>query len=177
MIIDFLFAMLLVFAAFKGFSRGFIVAVFSAVAFMVGLAAALKLSSAVAVSLHNKMGVTGYWLPVLSFLAVFIVVALAVKWGAAILKRVVSFVLLGWLDALAGFVLYALLYSMIFSIVLFYAARMHLISPETQLQSKTFGIIEPFAPAVMRFIGKVIPFFSHIFSDLGRFFQSAAPNT
>lgn len=177
MLIDLIFLILIVFAIFKGISRGFIVAVFSLLAFIIGLAAALKLSAVVAVHLHEKMHVGGSWLPFLSFLIVFIAVVLLIRVGASLLKKVVSIAFLGWADSLAGIVLYAIMYLMAFSVILFFATRLGLISPAAQAASRTYSFIEPFGPKVMSWLGKAVPFFSHMFSDLTRFFQGFSPKT
>lgn len=174
MFIDVIFLILMLMAVFKGFTRGFIVAVFSLLAFIIGLAAALKLSATVAASLRSKMHLDGYWLPVLSFLIVFVAVVFIIRWGAALVKKAASIVFLGWVDKLAGVLLYALMYTMILSVILFFAAKIHLVSKETQLASKTYSYIEPCAPVVMSGLGKVIPFFSHMFTDLSRFFEGVS---
>lgn len=177
MLIDLIFLILIVFAIFKGISRGFIVAVFSLLAFIIGLAAALKLSAVVAVHLHEKMNVSGFWLPFLSFLIVFIAVVLLIRVGASLLKKVVSIAFLGWADSLAGIILYAIMYLMAFSVILFFATRLGLISPSAQAASRTYSFIEPFGPKVMSWLGKAVPFFSHMFSDLTRFFQGFSHKT
>lgn len=174
MIIDIIFVVLLVLAIIKGFSRGLIVAVFSFVAFLVGMAAALKLSAVVAISLQEKANVKGSWLPVISFFLVFIAVVLAVRLGAKLLKKAVSMVLLGWVDTIGGIILYALLYLFIYSVILFYAANIGLISLETQKASVTFEYIQPLGPKVINGIGKVIPIFSNLFGQLSSFFDSAS---
>ena len=46
--IDIIFAILIVIAIFKGYRKGFIIAIFSVLAFILGLAAALKLSATIA---------------------------------------------------------------------------------------------------------------------------------
>ncbi len=171
MLIDLIFLILIVMAVFKGINRGFIVAVFSLLAFIIGIAAALKLSALVAVHLQHKMNVSGFWLPFLSFLIVFIAVVFLIRLGASLLKKVVSMAFLGWADALAGIVLYAIMYLMAFSTILFFATRVGLISSNAQVASRTYSFIEPFGPKVMDLLGKAIPFFSHMFSDLTRFFQ------
>lgn len=171
MVIDLTFLMLMIFAIFKGISKGFIVAVFSLLAFIIGLAAALKLSATVAAHLHEKWSINVYWLPVLSFAIVFIGVALVISWAAALVKKAVSLVLLGWADALAGVLLFAVMYSMIFSVILFFANRIHLITLEIRTASKTYAFIEPFGPKVMSVVGKALPFFNHMFADLTRFFE------
>lgn len=174
MFIDLVFLILLVVALFKGISRGFIVAVFSMLAFIIGLAAALKLSATVAAYLHSKMNIGGYWLPFLSFIIVFASAVFVIQWAAVLLKKASHFVFLGWLDTLFGFLLYAFMYTMAYSVILFFATRLHLISEDTKAISKTYAYIEPLGPKVMNWLGKAIPFFSHMFSNLSRFFEGAS---
>ena len=79
MLIDIVFAILLIMACIKGFQKGLIIAVFSIVAFIIGLAAALKLSTAVASWLGNSVSVNTKWLPFISFALVFFIVILLVQ--------------------------------------------------------------------------------------------------
>ena len=73
MIIDIAFLLVMVIAIFKGLSKGLIVGIFSLLAFIIGLAAALKLSALVAAYLNKNVLSATKWLPVISFLLVFIV--------------------------------------------------------------------------------------------------------
>lgn len=174
MAIDIIFLILMILAVFKGMSRGFIVAVFSLLAFIIGLAAALKLSATVARHLHDKMSFNGYWLPVLSFLIVFISIALLIRWAASLVKKTVQIAFLGWIDTLAGIALYVIIYLMVFSVILFFGNRIHLVTPQLRAASKTYSFIEPFGPQVISLVGKLFPFFSHTFSDLTRFFDGVS---
>jgi len=58
MLIDLIFALLLVMAIIKGYQKGFIVAFFSIIAFIIGLAAALKLSAVVAEYLIQSVNIS-----------------------------------------------------------------------------------------------------------------------
>ncbi len=161
-------------AVFKGISQGLIVALFSFVSFIIGLAAALKLSWIVANYLDVKMGIGGYWLPILSFIIVFAGVVLLVRWAAAIIKKAVRIAFLGWLDALGGILLYALMYLMVFSVILFLASQVHLITPSMQATSKTHPYIQPWGPKVLDALGSVIPLFKGLFHDLQNFFEGVS---
>jgi len=170
MFIDIAFAIIMVIALVKGLSKGFIVAVFSLLAFFIGLAAALKLSAVVASRLSENTNISGKWLPVLSFLAVFIIVVLLVRLGARWIDKAVQFVWLGWLNRLLGVILYVILYSVIFSIFLFYAVQLHLIGQHTIDESKVYGYIQPWGPFVIDSLGKIIPWFKDLFHQLEDFF-------
>src|ERR1700730_8480874 len=126
MFIDIIFVILMLMALFKGLSRGLVVAVFSFLAFFIGLAAAIKLSVVVALHLQDNINVTGKWLPVISFLIVFLLVAFLVRLGAKWVERTIEFAWLGWLNRLLGVLFYAVLYIIIFSILLFYATQIDL---------------------------------------------------
>ena len=159
-------------AVIKGYSKGLIVALFSLLAFIAGLAAALKLSAVVGVSLQNNWNIHSKWLPVLSFFIVFAGVVLLVRLGAAFIKKTVSLVFLGWVDKLGGILLYAIIYLMIYSVILFYAYQVHIISPMVAAESSTFAFIYPFGPTVINGLGQVVPIFKNVFSDLSVFFDS-----
>ena len=170
MLIDVVFMLLMALALFKGFRRGFIVAIFSLFAIIIGLAAALKLSAVVAGFLQENMQVSGKWLAVLSFVLVFAGIVLLVQWAAILLKKSAGILLLGWLDTLGGILLYAVMYIMIYSVVLFYAMQVQLISPATADQSNTYAFVKPWGPWTINGIGKVIPVFSNLFAQLSQFF-------
>lgn len=174
MLIDLIYAVLLVIAIFKGLRRGFIVAIFSLLAFIVGLAAAMKLSTVVAQQLADSTNISSRWLPFISFLIVFLVVVLLVRMVAKMLEKSVEFALLGWLNRLLGVVLYIALYTTIFSILLFYAAQLDIIKQETILASRTYEFIEPWGPYAINGLGAVIPWFRDMFQQLKDFFSGVS---
>lgn len=173
MAIDVLYAVILAFALYKGFTRGLIVAVFSLVAFVLGLAAALKLSAVLA-SWLEQSGMQGRWWPVLCFIVIFLAVVILVRLGAAFLEKIVQWSMLGWLNRLGGILLYIAIYTVIYSIMLWIANQVYWLSPEVKLQSFVYPYIEPIGPKVMDMMGKIIPVFKDMFSELERFFEHAA---
>ena len=66
MLLDLIFAALIVFAVVKGYQRGFIVGLFSLLAVIVGLAAAMKLSVVMAHYLGKAVNISDQWLPALA---------------------------------------------------------------------------------------------------------------
>lgn len=172
MLIDLIAFILLIVALFKGLRKGFIVALFSLVAFIVGLAAALKLSAAVAHYMGASTTISQRWLPVLAFIAVFIAVVLLIRLGAKLIEGAVGLMMLGWLNKLLGVVLFIFIYFFIYSILLFYAEQLHLIKPETTSSSVVYPWLQPLGPKVINVLGAVIPFFKNMFGELLRFFEN-----
>lgn len=171
MFIDVIVLILLVTALFKGIRKGLVVAVFSFLGFLLGLAAALKLSATVADYLGQNISVSQRWLPVLAFILVFAIVVILVRLGAKIIEKGLKLVLLNWVNRIGGFLFFALLYLFIFSIVLFYADNLHLISKETIRASVTFPILAPLGPKVIEGLGYILPFFKNMFTQLTGFFD------
>ena len=174
MAIDAFFALLLIFACIKGYQKGLIVALFSVLAFIAGLAAALKLSSVVAAKLSASTSVSVKWLPVISFVLVFLIVVLLVNLGAKMLQKSVELVMLGWVNRLGGIIFYALLYSIVLSIFLFYAVQLHLVKNDSMMASRCYSFIKPLGPAIIDKLGSIIPFFRDMFNQLQHFFGTVS---
>jgi membrane protein required for colicin V production len=172
MIIDIAFFIVLLLAIFKGLRKGFILGIFSLLAFIIGLAAALKLSAVVAAYLQKNVVGASKWLPVLSFLLVFIGVILLVGLGARLIKRTIDFAMLGWLDRLGGMVLYIIIYTIVFSVLLFFGEKLHFLKPEVIANSVVYKNVVPWGPKVIDNIGNIIPFFKGMFIELENFFES-----
>ncbi len=172
MLIDIIFAVLLVIACIRGYQRGLVIALFSVIAFIIGLAAALKLSTVVAHYMEGSVNVSARWLPFIAFFLVFLVVVLLIRLGGKMIEKSLQLVLLGWLNKLGGILFFAALYIIIFSVFLFYAEKMHLVQPATIQSSQTYSFIQPWGPKLINGFGDLIPWFKDMFSDLEKFFES-----
>ncbi len=174
MIIDVIFLLLLAFAIIKGISRGFIIAVFSFLGVIIGLAAAMKLSYIVANWLQQSFSTGKQWLPFLSFLIVLVIVIILVRLLANLINRALNFAMLGWLNKLGGILLYILLFISVYSVFLFYLTQMNIIKPETIVTSRTYSFIEPLGLKVVNLTGSIIPVFKNLFQQLSDFFGTVA---
>lgn len=171
MIIDVIVVILLVLALIHGYRRGLIIAVFSLVSIIVGLAAAIKLSAAVANHLGHAVKVSDKWLPVISFAIVFIAIVFLIRMGARAIQKLTEAMMLGWANRLGGIILYAVIYLTIFSILLFYADQLRIIKPDTIKASVTYSFIRPWGPKAINGFAAVIPFFRDMFTQLEDFFS------
>ena len=176
MIIDVTFFIIMILAVFKGYSKGIVVGIFSFLAFIIGLAAALKLSAVVAHHFETPGESSSKWLPVISFALVFIVVVFIVNIGARIIKKTVNIAMLGWLDKAGGIIFYIIIYTIIFSVILFFAEKTFLIKKETIAQSSVHDYVAPWGPKVIDNLGKIIPAFKDLFSQLQGFFEKLGHN-
>ncbi len=161
-------------AVIKGYQRGLIVAAFSFIAVVIGLAAAMKLSAIAATYIGNAIKISNGWLPVISFAVVFLLVVLLIRLGAKAIEKTAQIAMLGWVNRLGGIVFYAAIYITVFSVLLFYAVQMELLKPETIKQSVTYSFVQPWGPKVINGVGTVLPFLRDMFADLENFFDGIA---
>lgn len=174
MLIDVCYILLLLFAIMKGYSKGFVMAVFSFAALFIGIAAAMKLSIVVAHWLEGSFNEGEKWIPFAAFIIVILAVGIAVRIIAVIIEKSLQLMMLGFINKLAGIILYALLYTILLSVLLFYALQMHLLKPETVATSKFYPFIQPWAPKAINAFGVIIPVFKNMFEELKHFFEQVA---
>lgn len=172
MFIDIIVVVLLVIAIFKGLRKGLIVGVFSFLAIIIGLAAAIKLSAVAASYLGDNVNISQRWLPVIAFVVVFFIVVLLVRLGAKALESIARVAMLGWLNRLGGVFFFSLIYLFIFSIILFYGSNLNLLNKETAQHSIAFPYLQPLAPKIINVLGSVLPFFKNMFVELSSFFEN-----
>ncbi len=172
--IDIITTVLLVVAVIRGLRQGLVMALFSLLAYVIGLAAALKLSAVVAAYLERHMELPSRWLPVLSFLLVFAGVVILVRFAGKLVGESLEWALMGWANKLAGAVGYGLLYMLIWSVLLFYAQQLQLLKPATLANSLSWPWVGPLAPELFTWMGKLIPLLKDSFATLQHFFGQVA---
>lgn len=172
--LDIIFTIVIIIAFYKGYKKGLVIAIFSLLAFIIGIAAAVKLSAATASYFQPRSTDSSKWLVVLSFLVLFLAVVLIIHLGGKIIEKTLEMVFLGWANRLAGVLLYAGLYTIIFSVCLFYADKIHLLGKDTLSASTVYPYVQPVGPKVMEVLGNWIPFFKDAFSQLEDFFSGVS---
>jgi len=174
MILDLIFAVIIVLAIIRGYRRGLIVGIFSLLAIVIGLAAAMKLSTVVADYIGKAVKISDQWLPIIAFAVVFFVVVLLVRLAANAMQKMVETIMLGWVNRLGGIIFYIAIYATIFSVILFYAEQMQIVKPATKQKSVTYSYVQPLGPKAINAIGSVVPLFKDMFEDLQQFFGTVS---
>lgn len=150
MIIDILFLGMMMMAVFNGFRKGLIVALFSTIGWILGLYAAFKFSDVASEYLKDVVDVSPRTLTILSFIVVFAVVVLVINLGARIVEKAVELTLMGWLNRIGGIFFYVLLYTLIFSVLIFFAEKTKLLNQDTISSSKVYEWVKPLALIIQR---------------------------
>ncbi|HET9057222.1 MAG TPA: CvpA family protein [Chitinophagaceae bacterium] len=174
MAIDGIYILLMAIALIKGLKNGLISAIFSIIAFVIALVFALKLSALVASWLTETTDIPAKWLPIISFLLVFIIVASIIHAAGVAIENTINWAFLGWVNKLGGIAVYAVTYTIVYSVILFYAEKTDFVSDETINTSACYSFIQPWGPTVINGIAAVIPWFKNMFEELQDYFKKIA---
>jgi membrane protein required for colicin V production len=150
------------------------VGLFSLVAVIIGLAAAMKLSIVAGKYIGKVIKISDEWLPVISFAVVFLLIVLLIRLGAKAIEKTIKVVMLGWVNTMGGIIFYAALYTIVFSVILFYAEQMKWLQTDTISKSVTYSFVQPWGPKAINGFGSIIPFFKDMFGELEQFFDKIA---
>ena len=102
--LDIIIGIILILFAIVGLRNGIIREAFSLAAFIGGIYGAIKLSDMVGKWLGNIINVSPEWMSVISFILVFIALALLINWLGNMLANLIESVSLGFIDKLGGIV-------------------------------------------------------------------------
>jgi membrane protein required for colicin V production len=171
LILDIAGIALIVLLFIRGYRKGFIVAVFSMLAVLLGIVCALKLSHRLAEFLAVNNIITASWGLVVSYLVLFLGALWLVRLGADFIERTLKALALGFVNKLSGGILYAASGVILWSACIWLANQAHFFSPELLTYSRTYPYFVPIAPWAFDGIGTILPLAKDLFSDLERFFS------
>ncbi|HRY97548.1 MAG TPA: CvpA family protein [Bacteroidales bacterium] len=147
----------LLWAAWKGFSRGLIIEVASLVALVLGTFAAIRFSGFASRIILGYMDMDPRVLHVLSFSLTFLAVMLVVILLGRILEKMVNLIMLGLLNKIAGAVFGTLKVAVVLSVIMLLvnaADPSHKLIPEKERQgSRLYFPVERLAPLLMGWLG------------------------
>lgn len=151
-ILDIIILILLAWGAFRGFTQGFILQVVTFIALIIGVWASIAFSDNMSGFLTKNMDITGKYLPVLSFVLIFVLVVVIAHLIGMLLTRFIEITSLGWLNRLGGVAFGILKMAFIVSVLLTIQNRMkekiHIISEKQIQTSLLYKPVSSLAPAV-----------------------------
>ncbi|MDZ7876873.1 MAG: CvpA family protein [Saprospiraceae bacterium] len=164
MIIDLLFIATVGMGFFKGFNQGIINTVFSVLSIVVALMAAFKLSPFMTEMLQKGFSMYNPFM----FLVGFIVTFFLTKWLLQLVSQTVTGVLeaaqVNLLNQVIGAGILALVFSFIFSVLVWFADSTRVISDETKALSVSYRLLEPLRETGFKVLGDAKPIFQNFLS-------------
>ena len=115
---DIIIAAILLYSAYKGFSKGIVIQAASLIALVLGIYGAIKFSDVTAEFLVSEFGLTTEYLSLISFAITFVGIVIIVHLIAKIISKFMRAVALGFIDRISGLVFGVLKMTFIISIIL-----------------------------------------------------------
>ncbi len=154
--IDLVFAILFLWAAYRGFTKGFIVQLATLAALLLGVLGAVLFSDFTSGLIIKNFEVSGQYLPIISFALTFIAIVIAVHLLAKALNKLIDAIALGIVNRLLGVTFSVLKYAFIISIVLVLINKVdnkyNFIPTETKEESLFYQPLSNFAPMIFPYL-------------------------
>ncbi|MEZ5014374.1 MAG: CvpA family protein [Chitinophagales bacterium] len=177
MIIDIIYAFILLFAVIHGFRKGLIHSIVSLIALIIGLMVAVHFSELAATYLEKWLHISGAYVPLIAFVLVFILIYLLFRLLERAMEGFFKLLQLNFINKLAGALVWGLVWSLLYSTILFYINNMQLLGTNQKADSLVFEKIEPLAPKTIEGIGKVIPPVKNIYHSMDEWFAQLHQET
>lgn len=139
---------------------------FSLAAILLGIIGAFKLMGAGVVWLANQWSVDPTILPYISFLIIFLLIVILVKFTGSLLKASISETILGEADQILGGILGVIRYAFLMSVLIWIFSSMDMKLPESwKKDSLLLPKLEKTAPFISERVGSLIPSVKDLFQE------------
>ena len=135
MLIDIIYAIVLILAFIHGYRKGLIHSIVSLIAIIIGIMAAVYLSEIASTYINRWFNISSKYLPIISFVLVFIVIYLLFRMIERALEGFFKLLKLNFINQLAGALIWCVVWTMLYSTILFYFNNMNLFSDELKKKS------------------------------------------
>lgn len=163
--IDVALGIILLIGAFRGYRDGFLMAVVTFLAIILGVLGAFKLMGSAIVLLKQQFELDENVLPYLAFALVFIAIVIAVSFLGRMLRASVEKSFFGLVDQALGAVIGILKMAFMASIVFWIVDSLTIQFPSGWVEdSWLYPPVAGFAPVVTEWVGALIPAFRDIFN-------------
>lgn len=154
--IDIVIIVILLWSAYQGFTKGFIIAVASLAALILGILGAIMFSGYTAGILSEKLEMKPDTINLIAFAVTFVLIVITTHLVAFFTDKIVKAVALGFANRIAGILFNLLKTVMIISVILVILARIDekaSFLPGTEIQkSKLYKPLRAFAPLIFPYL-------------------------
>jgi membrane protein required for colicin V production len=173
--IDILLGLFLVLGIVMGIWKGLIHSIISFIGLFLGVCVAVKWSSVLTRQLYEWLGWHGKLMPVVSFVLLFILVLVILKLITLLLEKSIKTVGLGWVNRLAGAVIWCVVLVFVLSVLVWFGDKMKWIDPADKKGSYSYNYLQPAAPIIIDQVGKLIPWFAGMFDEAEEIMERMKP--
>lgn len=175
-ILDLIILIFLLFGAFKGYKRGFVLELIAILALFLGVIGGLKLLHWGMDILKANFEINSLILPYITFVLIFIAIIFLVNFIGKAVKKVLDLTLLGSVDNLAGALIGILKWALALSILIWISNSFGIYLPEHfKEKANLYPLVSSFAPTLVGYLTTLFPFIEDLLELIHDFIQSNVP--
>ena len=175
-ITDIILLLILAFAGYRWYHRGFLVSLLSIVAFFLAIILAFMFMDWGVTILDDYLDEFNGFLPYLAFALIFIITAAGISLLGKALKKVLDLTLLGSFDNIAGAIMGVSLWVFGISVFIWLTDSVGFELPNSWVQdSILYGKIRSIAPVMIDGVSEFIPMIKDLFESITDRLQPAIP--
>ena len=153
---DLVFIILLIWSAYRGFTKGFIIQLSTLAALLLGILGAIKFSDLTAGWLSDHFSLSANYLNIIAFALTFILIVIAVHLLARLIEKLIQAVALGFINRILGIVFGIAKTAFIISVILVLVnkanEKYHFIPEDKMEASLLYKPISDFAPMIFPYL-------------------------
>lgn len=173
--IDIVIIIPILFGAYHGFRKGFLMEIISLLAFILAIIGGFKLLHLGMEFIDKYFEINGNLLPYIAFLVIFILIIVGLTLLGKMFKKILDLTLLGSVDSLAGSILGCLKWAFGISVLLWLTSYIGLFLPQDTIEgSVLYSYVEPIAPVTIDYVSTIFPFASDLFEVIEKFIAPEA---
>lgn len=175
MVLDVIFGLIVLASFYNGYSKGILYSVLSLLAIILGIILAMNFSTAASIWLHHNFNIPTIIMPVLSFVLIVLAVVGAIRLVAYIVEKFLKALMLNFANKLAGGVLWSIIATLLFSILIFFISKAGFLTDNLVLSSSTYKYVVPLGPKSLELVQAAIPLLKESFYLLNDTVHEIAP--
>lgn len=152
-VLDIILIVPLIFAAWAGYRKGFVIEIASLAALILGIYAAINFSFYAAELLDQNFDMSEKWVNIIAFIITFVVVVFVIYVIGRIIEKFIDILMLGFVNRLFGLVFGVLKWAFILSILIYIVQLFDddnkLLTPKLEEGSALYRPIQSFAPYII----------------------------
>ena len=176
MVIDIIFVIFAAYGFYMGFSKGIIKTVFTILSYVLGLMAAFKFSPAVTDFLETTFKTETPLMYVAGFLLSFVLTMIFIRMIAKGIEGVLQTANINVINQAAGGVLLAAAMILVYSMIVWFADKSHIIDRENKEASMTYTFLEQFPPQIWSVGTYLRPIFEDFLDHSAEFMDKIQEN-
>jgi membrane protein required for colicin V production len=177
MVLDIFVVLVVAFGFYTGYSRGLIKTIFDTLSLLIGILAAMKLSSFTIDALESFLHISPFITYLIGIVITFLIVMAVVRFIGRKLEDIFKAANINVVNKLAGGAFQGLFFAFLISMVLWVLGNYNVLKPETKGNSVTYPLLEPLPEAGKSVFKAVKPIFQSFWDKTVEAMESIGGNS